>query len=714
MAQGPRQPSRTPAPPPAQGFQIPIRTPAEYLEVILQRWWLGAILGVLLAIPLGYRQIAVPLVFNSSGRLLYERPQNILDVRQVVEDPAFQLELQRLRSGPFRDAVAARFAEDEVALLQSGYTDAPGMPPPGVRSLVNGVQVSQVGGFPILEVFASGRSGDEVRLLVSAFMDEVIRQATERTELGTGAALTFLRNEARELEGRIADAERRLLEVRQRPDMAALEDSQGLLNARLSTITSAITSARLRRVELEAAVQELDATLAAGSSPLGLAVVAQREPVAAARARIVELEREAETLAQRYLERHPRVVENTFRLEVARRQLDEAVARAVLEARDELARASQAEERLRAEYAAAEREILEMEKTGVELIALRRQLENDKRTYDSVLERLNEAVLASRIGSGTFTIQEAPGWWMASGPSRMRAAGFALAVLLACVVAVPVVIDMLDRRLKSSRDVELQIGTELLGEIQEFAAFEKGAQGFLGADTADDAFNDSFRAIHSQITLLSKVPFPKIIAVTSTVPAEGKSFVTSNLACVFAAHHLRTLVVDVDFRRPTQHRIARLENNAGLVAWMQGDSQPEDAFDDPRLGIARILPGLDLLRSGGTSKRPTELMTDARFRRLLEVARQRYDVVLVDTPPAGLFSDAMMAGQFCDELVYVARFGAGSIGQVREIVARLRGGNARLLGIIMNRMPVRLGARYYYRGYTYGSDRYRRYYTERG
>jgi capsular exopolysaccharide synthesis family protein len=198
--------------------------------------------------------------------------------------------------------------------------------------------------------------------------------------------------------------------------------------------------------------------------------------------------------------------------------------------------------------------------------------------------------------------------------------------------------------------------------------------------------------------------------VTSTIPGEGKTMVSANLAAAFAAHGRRVLLVDCDLRRPMLHERLGQTNDRGILRWYhdRGDTASEES-DRDLLGIREVAPHFHLLTSGGRSHHPTPLFEAPEFGTLIAHLKTQYDLVLIDTPPLGAVSDALYISRFADEFIYVCRFNRALRRHVRLNLRMLRTGPCRGLGIVLNDISLRsLG---YYSDYRYYSS-YNKYYGQ--
>src|SRR5699024_9390485 len=152
----------------------------------------------------------------------------------------------------------------------------------------------------------------------------------------------------------------------------------------------------------------------------------------------------------------------------------------------------------------------------------------------------------------------------------------------------------------------------------------------------DDSTSEAFRGLIGQLHLRQT----RSVLLTSTLPDEGKSFVASNLAAGFAAHGKRTIIVDFDLRSPALHRYYVRSNASGVLRWIEEGGETRRLRDDENLGITEVWPNLFLLCAGGQTKRATEAISNPRIVDLIEELKREFDVLIIDTPPLGVFPDA--------------------------------------------------------------------------
>ena len=211
----------------------------------------------------------------------------------------------------------------------------------------------------------------------------------------------------------------------------------------------------------------------------------------------------------------------------------------------------------------------------------------------------------------------------------------------------------------------------------------------------------------------------KTIMISSSGPEEGKSITISNLAIAMAQGNLRTLLIDADMRRSVIHNLFGLKRDPGLSNILRGVSKPEDAiktFADILMGEmgfdeALKLPGLDnlsILTSGSLPSLPSELLSSSDTAALLEKLKERFDLILIDSPPVLAVADATILSSRVDAVILVYRVGKTARSALARAKTQLVDSGAQVKGVVLNNISPELEMRY---GYHYHYKYYGKYYT---
>lgn len=199
--------------------------------------------------------------------------------------------------------------------------------------------------------------------------------------------------------------------------------------------------------------------------------------------------------------------------------------------------------------------------------------------------------------------------------------------------------------------------------------------------------NIEFSAVDSPI---------QVIMVTSANPGEGKSTSSVNLAVVYAQAEKKVLLIDADLRKPTLHQYFMVSNRGGLTNVLTQQMTLDAAVKDTSV------EGLQVLPSGPTPPNPSELLSSKRMADLMAELRQRYDVIIVDTPPLMAVADAQIVSSLCDGSVLVLKSGFVKREIAVKAKASLEHAKSRILGVVLNNMDRKTADSYYY--YYYGAE----------
>ncbi|WP_342575649.1 CpsD/CapB family tyrosine-protein kinase [Paenibacillus sp. FSL M8-0142] len=192
--------------------------------------------------------------------------------------------------------------------------------------------------------------------------------------------------------------------------------------------------------------------------------------------------------------------------------------------------------------------------------------------------------------------------------------------------------------------------------------------------------SEVYRLLRTKIQFFFKDQELKTVMVTSSQPGEGKSTTISNLAIAYAQEGKNVLLIDADLRKPSLHRMFSSLNNPGLSTVLAGNSEVLDSIQET--GYER----LSLLPSGPVLTNPSELIDSQTMRELLEQLKPQYDVILIDTPSVLEVSDTVLVSALCDGVIMVAAAGKVKKDHLKKAREQLDHVNARMLGIVMNRV----------------------------
>lgn len=207
---------------------------------------------------------------------------------------------------------------------------------------------------------------------------------------------------------------------------------------------------------------------------------------------------------------------------------------------------------------------------------------------------------------------------------------------------------------------------------------------------------EAFRTLRTSLHYVVDKDSCKVVLVTSVNPADGKTIVCTNLAVALAQAGEKVLVIDADIRKPRCHKVFALRNRTGLTNVLV------DAMDLSEAAQESTVPGLSVLTSGPIPPNPAELLESRAMENVIQLAKSRYDHVLVDSPPAGALADATILASKVDGIIMVLTAGETRVDHARDVKDTLERAKGKILGVVLNK--VRYSAKDYRYKYYYYED----------
>ncbi|GIP16495.1 capsular polysaccharide biosynthesis protein [Paenibacillus montaniterrae] len=208
--------------------------------------------------------------------------------------------------------------------------------------------------------------------------------------------------------------------------------------------------------------------------------------------------------------------------------------------------------------------------------------------------------------------------------------------------------------------------------------------------------SEAYRTLRTNISFSAVDEDLDIIMVTSAGPGEGKSTTVANLAATFAQSDKRTLLIELDLRKPTVHKTFKLSNRLGMSHVLTKQATLDEVIQDT------AIPNLSAITAGMIPPNPSELLGSKALGIILKQLKEQFEQIIIDTPPVLALTDAQLISTHCDGVVLVAESGKVKRSALLDAKERLQIVKARIIGVVINNAKRKAKDNYYY--YYYGQE----------
>ena len=696
--------------------QGPQRNFKDYIFLIRERIWyliivffiifLGSILYTFNKTKLytAYATIELlrddPTVMNSASNL---------EQNEIRSSEDLNTHISRLESVSIIQGVEKRFQEDELAQFMAPYKGAFSFSGPLTAFEILSINRKIIPRRMSLMVNIAYTHPNPIMAakIANLFGDEYINTMLSQNIDASMKAVEDLRKRAEQKKNRVEELELKLAEYRELKKAVSLDKQENIAAEQLASLNEIKTTAKMNLDQAEIRWNLTQDYQKQGKELWELPFISEQIRVATLIEQISAIRIAISTKSKRYREKHPEMRSLLQQLQESQSELEYAVQNAVDNISGYFAESidnfKQASKRLLEK----ESEMIELSKTRVEFNSLIRDLEVEQMTYQKLTALMAEEKIQVNIKNANARIIDKafpPREDRPSSPNVFLnlAGGFFGGMIfgLGLVFAVA----LLDDKVKSVYDIEASLGLPILGIIPKVKKLDSVSKSHIVTSTTNRHVTENFRSMLSYLKINDQTKNSNVFLLTSTVPSEGKSFISSNLALSFASNGEKVLLLDGDLRLPNVAKSLQLENESGVLDYIQG----EGTFDS--YIVKEVYPNLDVLPSGGKAKNPTAILNDNKFESMLLQLRDRYDKIIIDSPPLAAVSDSLNIVPIVDALIYVIKYDSVKKSLANSCIRRLWESKTPLLGAVLNNVSLGL-SNYYYSQYS-ANKKYSAYYMQ--
>ena len=715
----------------------------EFLLVIRDRWLLAIALALPFSLGYVYIKFQETEFYSSSSSFRLIPPPAVLNLQKVDRDTQVQGLVAKHREGlnspQLRASVIQKIADnpESKSILLAPYL-RDGIPAAVESSISYSISVTPPSdGRPRFIISSTARSPKGAMLVADTVQIEYEKLHKSQKSQQVDSVSNFLENLLVQYLKKESALVGQMSQYKKKEGLSFIEDEKKDTSTRKSQYAAEVTNSKLEQIKIDSLLRQvlqiqarigtranssrsadIDNDIAVIKDFFEIDAIENFGNVPTLRQTLYDLEKTRQRYQEGttgFLERHPKMLENARQVQDIKNSLIVEVTSAIEDLKDKRIQLIAQEQEFQQAVLRVQKDSMRFSEIEEWLANKNRELTVVRGSTDQIQNRLNEVQMEQALPSEQEEplhkeqFAFLPGAPFTPDKVNIRKTGFY--IFIGLFLAIPICLEFVDNRVKSPFDVEVFIGKDLIAGIPKISDVEEIERPLIVGNDLDDGLTESFRSMYSKIQMNSHTDYPKTILITSAIPSEGKSLISANLAYSCANHGRKTILVDFDLRRPGLHKFCNLDNKKGLVTLVNEASTNPDTLSAAISSTAKeIHPNLFILPSGGKTRAATEMLEQKEFDLVHAELRKEFDVIIVDSPPLGLFPDSLAIARKVDEVLFVTRYGKVSRKVAKNLVENLEATGVNVLGVVLNDLPQKKTPGYYYSGYYgYGYFRYKYY-----
>lgn len=687
-----------------------------YWLLIKRRWLPGAIVfGTTLAVVLVGISLRKP-VYTAEGKIL-------IDSNRPTFFSSTGLELERQNSNQTNLQTNPLKTEAEVVLSNPLINRA-------IESLElkdnrgklltsealkQNIKVTNITGTDVLQVAYKSSNPKEASLVVNTLMDIYLYNNIFNDQTQASAARKFINQQLPKSEAAVQQADLALRRFKEQNNVTDLVEEQKAALASIANLNNQITNVRADLDTATTRATEIQKKIGINSQEaIALSALSQSPGVQQLLQQLQQTESQLRIESTRYKEQAPQILDLRSRQAALRAALRQNVAQQFGSNRqlpNSRLRLGDLEQRLIQDFVTAQvdRQTLSsrlkllsqtrattqqqantLPRLEQEQRELERKLEASQSTYATLLKKLQEVQVAEQQNIGNARIIEFA--VLPDKPSNSKVMILLLGLLLAGLLAIITItiLEIRDPSIKTTKQANKVFGYMCLGNIpyidKSILQFSKTKEELANLDlpvryAPHSPVSATYRMLQTSLSFIFSNREVKMFVVTSSVPKEGKSTVSANLALTVAQLGHKVLLVDADLHSPSQQRIWNLRDTLGLSDILIDMVESKETY---HVAVERVSPNLDVLAAGMNPSNPLVLLSSEQMTSLIQSFSKEYDFVIIDAPPLNFEPDALTLGKITDGILLVVRPGVVDFDSAVNAKELLQRSKQNVLGMVIN------------------------------
>ncbi len=562
-----------------------------------------------------------------------------------------------------------------------------------IKMISSGITVRPVKNSKIVEISYLSTNPEFATAVANTVAKAYMNEILELKMRSSRYKLQWLTEKAEEERKKLQKAEEALQRYMKDNDIVTLENRITIIPQRLTELSTQLTKAEAKRKELESLYNRIKRLTAKNIEKAETIPAISSDPtVQALREEILKAEQNVMELSKKFGRKHPKMIRAVSELNILKEKKAQEIRRVIesIKTEYELARAN--ENNLRTLLKKTKDEALWLNEKFIQYGVLKREVETNRQLYDALIKKIKEESITEKVQTvNVWIVEEAKRPEFPVKPRKMLNIALGIIVGLFGGVGLAFFVEYLDNTIKTPDEAESRLGMPVLGMVSCLKENGEGIEKVVLNDPKS-TFAENYKVLRTSILLSAAERPPKTILITSAGPDEGKTSTATNLATAIAQSEYTVLLIDADLRKPRLHKIFGLENSKGLTTYLAGASDMNIIQEGP-------LPNMSVITSGPIPPNPSELLSSNRMQKLLEALKDRYDVIILDSPPLMTVSDSMILSKLSEGTIIVTKSASTTYEMVSRCIKSLKDINVNILGLVINAVDIKKADYYYYYRY---------------
>jgi succinoglycan biosynthesis transport protein ExoP len=734
-----------PSQPPPMDYDSEIyqaRDLREYLHTLLKRkWWIiGTFLTIFLGVAL-YTFLRTPIFrITATLQITQDNPGSQVSVNDKLSQLTGSDSLEKFQQTQYKilqsQSLALRviqvlnlkdhadFKSIREENLDKNETEIENLM---IESFLKNLEVTPIRNSFLAEVSFQSSDKAMAQRVVNAIADEYMYLSIDRRNESFALVRKWLDKQLGEMTVKVQAAQKKLYKFGQQTNIYTLEDKDNVVVQKFIDLSGLLTKAQAEKMAKEGQYQQIKAS--GPDAPL----IVNHPLVATLRQQLVAEQAKFSAMQKVFRGDHPDLQAEKANLAELRTRLQAEVRRLQESVKADYEAANRTANLLNDSFTNQKGQMVKLQDNLADFQILKRDAQTNEQLYQALLARVKEASIAGTMVPSNVAVID-PGRLLDKPfkPKTLRDLTMAAILGLTLGVGLAFLLEHLDDSIQSVDDLEQVCGLPSLGivpllennrrislsfrEKSEAAGnwrylprlqlvgrgqAETGDMGLIVSKQPQSMISEAIRHIYSSIMLSNSGRPPGAIMITSPSPGDGKTMIGSNLAQAYALNERQVVLIDCDLRKPKLHEIYQLDSQPGLTNYLTGGATLEEILRPT------AIPNLKIITAGAKPRSPGNLLNSKTFKELLAQLRDRFQHILIDTPPVLGFADARFISALVDGVLLVTRHNIThkSAGRLAHQLLN----QAPILGVVLNGVghygrPY--GGYYYQDHYKYYSKHY--------